>query len=136
MNTKYWIAFSSIEQLDAVFIRRLYNYFGDIETAYCASLSDLQQIEGLSIRKAENFIEKKKGVNPDKTLEEVLSRGIKILTYEDEKYPYMLRQISDSPACLYYRGDLFSCNLEKTVFLRRLISSSSLQIFTTLPKIL
>ncbi len=115
MNTKYWTAFSSIEQLDATFIRRLYNYFGDIETAFNSTLSDLQQIEGLSIRRAENFIEKKKSVNPDKTLEDVLSRGIKILTYEDKNYPYMLRQISDSPMCLYYKGDLSSCNLERTV---------------------
>ncbi len=115
MNTKYWTAFSSIEQLDAVFIRRLYNYFGDIETAFKSNLSDLKQIEGLSARRAENFIEKKKGVNPDKTLEDVLSRGIKILTYDDERYPYMLRQISDAPMTLFYKGDLFSCNLEKTV---------------------
>lgn len=115
MNTKYWTAFSSIEQLDATFIRRLYNYFGDIKTAYNANLSDLQQIEGLSIKRAENFIEKRKEVNPDKTLEDVLSRGIKILTYEDERYPYMLRQISDSPMTLYYKGDLFSCNLDRTV---------------------
>ena len=92
MNTKYWTAFSSIEQLDATFIRRLYNYFGDIKTAYNANLSDLQQIEGLSIKRAENFIEKRKEVNPDKTLEDVLSRGIKILTYEDERYPYMLHR--------------------------------------------
>lgn len=115
MNTKFWTAFSSIEQLDANFIKRLYNYFGDVETAFNAKLSDLQQIEGLSIRKADNFIEKKKGVNPDKTLEDVLSRGIKILTYEDKDYPYMLRQISDAPTCLYYKGDLFGCNLNKTV---------------------
>ncbi len=115
MNTKYWTAFSSIEQLDAAFIRRLYNYFGDIKTAFNSNLSDLKQIEGLSIRRAENFIEKKKGVNPEKTLEDVLSRGIKILTYEDKRYPYMLRQISDAPMTLFYKGDFFSCNLDKTV---------------------
>ncbi len=62
-------------------MRRLYNYFGDIETAYNSKLSDLEQIEGLSVRRAENFIEKRKGVNPDKTLDDILSRGIKILTY-------------------------------------------------------
>ena len=30
-------------------------------------------------------------------------------------YPYMLKNISDPPAVLYYKGDLFSCNLDKTV---------------------
>ena len=60
MKTKFWTAFASIEQLDSTFIQRLYNYFGDIETAWNASLSDLKQIEGLSVRKTENYLEKKK----------------------------------------------------------------------------
>lgn len=115
MNTKYWTAFSSIEQLDSTFIQRLYNYFGDIETAFKATLSDLKQIEGLSKIKAENFINKRIGVNPEQTLEFILKKGINILTYDDEKYPYMLRQISNPPMTLYYKGDLFNCNLSKTV---------------------
>lgn len=118
MKTKFWTAFSSIEQLDSTFIQRLYNYFGDIETAFNAKLSDLEQIEGLSVKKAENFINKRGvngGVNPDQTLDFVLNKGIKILTYDDERYPYMLRQISNPPMVLYYKGDLFSCNLERTV---------------------
>ena len=118
MNTKFWTAFSSIEQLDSTFIQRLYNYFGNIETAFNASLNDLRQIEGLSIKKAENFVQKRDangGTNPDKTLEEILSKGIKILTFEDENYPYMLKQIYNPPMCLYYKGNLELCNLEKTV---------------------
>lgn len=115
MNTKYWIAFSSIEQLNSTFIQRLYNYFGDIETAYKATFNDLKQIEGLSIKKSEIFINKKKEINPDKLLNDVFSRGIRVVTFDDKKYPYMLSQISDPPMILYYKGDLFSCNLEKTI---------------------
>lgn len=115
MKEKYWIAFSAIEQLDSTFIQRLYNYFGDIETAFNSTLGDLEQIEGLSVRKAENFIEKKKSINPDKVYEEVLRRGIKFLTFDNPSYPYMLSQISNPPMVLYYKGDLVSCNLERTV---------------------
>ncbi len=115
MKTKFWTAFASIEQLDSTFIQRLYNYFGDIETAFNSTLNDLKQIEGLSVKKAENFINKKKGVNPDQTLDFILNKGIKILTFDDEKYPYMLRQIPNPPMTLFYKGDLFSCNLERTV---------------------
>lgn len=115
MNTKFWTAFASIEQLDSTFIQRLYNYFGNVEAAWNATILDLKQIEGLSVRKAENFIEKKKSVNPEQTLEFILNKGIKILTYDDNKYPYMLRQISNPPMTLFYKGDLFSCNLERTV---------------------
>ena len=48
MNKKYWVAFSALE-IDSTFIQRLYNYFGDIETAYNAALSDLEQIDELSV---------------------------------------------------------------------------------------
>ena len=32
-----------------------------------------------------------------------------------EKYPQMLKNIDDAPSVLYYKGDLFDCNLEKTL---------------------
>ena len=115
MKTKFWTAFASIEQLDSTFIQRLYNYFGDIETAWNASLSDLKQIEGLSVKKTENYLEKKKGVNPEQTLDFVQNKGINILTYDSDIYPFMLRQISNPPMTLFYKGDLFSCNLDRTV---------------------
>ncbi len=115
MNTKYWVAFSSIEQLDSTFVQRLYNYFGDIETAFKADYKDLKQIEGLSVRKAENFLEKRKSVNIDKAYEEVQKRDIRILTFDNPNYPYMLSQIPNPPMVLYYKGDLFSCNLKRTV---------------------
>ncbi len=115
MKDKYWIAFSAIEQLDSTFVQRLYNYFGDVETAFHAELKDLRQIEDLSVKKAENFVEKKKLVNPDKALDEVLKRGIKYITFESQDYPYMLSQISNPPMTLYYKGDLASCNLNRTV---------------------
>ena len=115
MNEKYWIAFSAIEQLDSTFIQRLYNYFGDIETAYKSSYSDLKQIEGLSIKKAENFLEKRKKIEPDRVFDEVYKRGLSFTTFDSPEYPYMLSQISNPPMVLYYKGNLFSCNLEKTV---------------------
>lgn len=114
-NKKYWIALSSIEQLDSVFIQKLYNFFGDIETAYKAELSDYSQIDGLSKRKTEILIEKRKSINPDKELDFINKKSIKFLSFDDENYPYMLRQISNPPMILYYKGNLFDCNLEKTV---------------------
>ena len=115
MNTKYWVAFSSIEQIDSTFIQRLYDYFGDIERAFNSSKKDLENIEGLSIKNAENFLRLRDKTDPDKVFEEVEKRGISVLTFDDKKYPFMLSQISNPPMVLYYKGDLFSCNLERTV---------------------
>ena len=115
IKDKFWIAFSAIEEIDSRFVQRLYNYFGDIETAYNATLGDLSQIDGLNIKKAEKFIEKRSKLNLDKTLDEVISRNVSFITFEDENYPFMLKNISDPPMVLYTKGDLGLCNLEKTL---------------------
>lgn len=115
MKDKYWIAFSAIEQIDSAFVQRLYNYFGDVEEAYNASLSELSQIDELSVRKAETFLRERDKINPDKALEEVQKRDISFFAFEDERYPSLLKQISNPPAVLYYKGDIESCNLEKTL---------------------
>ena len=115
MKSKYWLAFSSIEQLDSRFIKRLYDYFGDIEEAFNAPINELSQIDGLSVQKAENFVKLRKDINPDKILEEIEKRGIFYLTLEDEKYPKMLKNIDNPPAVLYYRGSLDICNLDRTL---------------------
>lgn len=115
MKRKYWIAFSSIEQIDSKFIQQLYNHFGDIEKAFNASISDLKEIEGLSIKKSENFIKYRDKVDIDRRFTEVETRGINFLTLDDENYPKMLKNIDNPPAVLYYKGKLFECNLDKTL---------------------
>ena len=75
----------------------------------------MSAIDGLSVRKAENFFRMRDKVNPDKAVEEVEKRGIKYLTFGDKNYPVMLRNIDNPPSVLYYKGDLFDCNLEKTL---------------------
>ena len=114
-KNKFWIAFSSIEEIDSRFILDLYEHFGDIEIAFNSSEVELSQIYGLTKTKIDNFLTKRDGVNVDKIYNSVLDRGLKIITYEDDDYPYMLRQIADPPAVLYYRGDFSLCNMKKTL---------------------
>jgi len=131
-KNKFWIAFSAIEEIDSKFIQRLYNYFGDIEIAYNASLADLSQIDGLNIKKAEVFLKKRDKTNPDKVIDEVLRRNLSFVTFDSENYPYMLKNISDPPMVLYIKGDLKLCNLEKTLAVvgSRRASSNSKDILT------
>ena len=117
MKQKFWIGFSSIEQIDSAFICSLYEYFGDIERAFNCSKKDFSEMGDIEIneKKLDNFLRLRDKIDPDKTSDEVEKRGIKVLTYDDEKYPKMLREIHNPPAVLYYKGDLFSCNLDRTV---------------------
>ena len=115
MNHKYWIAFSSIEKIDSRFIKTLYDHFGDIRKAFNSDISELKNIEGLSAKKVQNFIEQRDKIDIDKTFAQVETKGINFLTLEDENYPVMLKNIDDPPAVLYYKGKLFECNLDKTI---------------------
>lgn len=114
-KNKFWIAFSAIEEINSTFTQKLYNYFGDIEKAYNASIGDLSQIDGLNIKKAETFLKKRDKINPDKVLNNVIERNLSFITFDDENYPYMLKNISDPPMVLYIKGDLKLCNLKKTL---------------------
>ena len=115
MKQKFWIAFSSIEQTDSAFVRSLYEYFGDIERAFNCSKKDLCNIEGLNIKKAESFLRLRDRVDVDKAFDEVEKRGVNVLSFDDDNYPKMLKEIHNPPVVLYYKGDLFSCNLDRTV---------------------
>lgn len=115
MNTKYWVAFSSIEELDSIFIHSLFEYFGDIKSAFEAPKNELVKVPDVLKAKVDKFLEKRKNLDIEKTYDEVIKRDIKILTFEDERYPELLKNISNPPMVLYYKGDLFSCNLKKTV---------------------
>jgi DNA processing protein len=127
MNYKYWIAFSSIEEIDSRFIKRLYDYFGDIEKAFNYNLNELKNIDGLSVKKAETFIKLRDKTDVDKVFTNVETKGINFLTLEDEQYPLMLKNIENPPAVLYYKGKFTECNLEKTLAVvgSRKASSSS-----------
>ena len=119
MNKKYWVSLSSIEEIDSPFITALYDYFGDIRLAFEAEVNELiefsSQTSGIYKNKIDKFLQRRDKLDVDKIYNSVLDRGLKILTYEDENYPYMLKQISDPPAVLYYKGNPFECNLEKTL---------------------
>ncbi len=115
MTSKYWIAFSAIEQIDSAFILKLFDYFKNIEQAFNATSDGLKNIEGLSVKKAENFLKARDKINPDKVLSDVTNRGIKYLTFEDDRYPVMLKNIDNPPSVLYYKGDLDLVNFERTL---------------------
>lgn len=115
VNKDYWIAFSSIEQIDSSFVQRLYNYFGDVKSAFEASIKDLSQIDGLSVQKAETFVRERDKVDISRVCQEVAKRELSVVTFDDDNYPYMLRQIADAPMILYCKGDLNLCNLERTL---------------------
>ena len=115
MNNKYWIAFSSIEQVDSAFTLKLFEHFNDIEKAFNATSDELKNIEGLSVKKAEIFLRLRDKIDIDKAFYTVQNRGIKYFSIEDEEYPELLKQIDNPPSIIYYKGNLSDINFNKTL---------------------
>ena len=82
----YWIALNSISSLP------------------------VHQFEVLVAQMTEKLLQEKFGLNDLKWVEEELKliqkENIQILTYGDETYPFLLKQISDPPPLLYVKGVL------------------------------
>ena len=112
---KFWIGLSSVEELGSAFILALYKHFNNIERAFWATQNELYQIEGITKKKADKFLNIRDKLNLEKILSYVTNNDIDFITYENPKYPKMLKEIANPPAVLYVKGDLTSCNLEKTV---------------------
>lgn len=114
-ETKYWCAFSKLTKTGSSFVNAAFKHFGSIETAWKAKQADLAQIEGLKKSSVEAFVAERTEVNPDECLEYITKRGIDFLHPEDERYPFLLKQIHNPPTGLFLVGDLSSCNLERTI---------------------
>ena len=113
-NDKYFIGFSSIDNISANFIGKLYKYFnGDIKKAWEVCELDLREIEGLRKSSCEKFLKSRDKTDLDKVYNYILENNIKYLTIENDKYPALLKEIEEPPLNLFYLGDLERCNFNR-----------------------
>ncbi len=112
---KYWLAFASIEEIGSTFIKRLYDHYGCIKSAWCAGPDTLYEIEGNSKKQVANFLKIREKTDPDECLKFIQDKGLKFINFDDTEYPYLLKQISNHPMTLFYKGDFSRCNLDRTL---------------------
>lgn len=105
INHKFYAAFASNETFGSRIVKNLYDITGDIQSAWECDLSVLYKIEGMTTRKADNFLKLRDKINPDEELEKLETSGISLLTFDDLEYPELLSQIPDPPMWLYFQGN-------------------------------
>ncbi|MEE8357287.1 MAG: DNA-processing protein DprA [Anaerolineales bacterium] len=104
-NTKYWIGFNLVKGIGPVRLKKLLNYFGDIQSAWEARSYQLQAA-GLNETLLQRMIDIRNRISLDVMGQEIISQGIKVLTWDDPEYPDRLRQITQSPFVLYIKGEI------------------------------
>ncbi|MBQ7449923.1 DNA-processing protein DprA [bacterium] len=111
---KYFIAFSSIEEISSAFVKTILDIKGTIKAAWESEEKDFYN-SGLRKASVEKFLEKRDKIDPDKLLNLTVEKGINWITYNSENYPELLRNIDSPPMVLFYRGNLKRVNFEKTL---------------------
>lgn len=101
----YWVGFNLVKGIGAVRLQSLISQFGSPEKAWLTEADELRGA-GLSPKIVERLLQIRQGTNLQTLYEELLKRGIQVLTWEDENYPARLKEIEQPPPVLYLRGEL------------------------------
>lgn len=102
---QYWVGFNLVKGIGPARMRVLLDVFGDAKTAWNASRRDLEEAS-FHPKLVDNIWLVKQSALLEKTWEKVLTKGIRILTWDDSDYPRSLREIDQSPPVLYVLGQL------------------------------
>lgn len=137
---KYYVAFSYLF-VRPLFKSKLFEYFDyDIEKAYNATKQDLRNVaQEYDISIPRDFIEKRDALNIDECYYNAfLDKDVKILTYHDEKYPELLKEIPDFPLSIYYKGNIDEINYDYNIAIvgsRQASESAKLALKSILSKL-
>ncbi len=104
-NRQYWVGFNLVKGIGAVRLRTLLDYFGDVKTAWFADPVDLQAA-GLSPKLITNLVQARETISLDQICEHILAQQIRVITWDDDFYPKLLRETSPKPPVLYVRGEI------------------------------
>ena len=96
-----------VPQLGTVRFRRLEAYFGDLEDAWNATQSELKAA-GIEDRPARELVAAHERISPDSEMASLERAGVTALNWRHPDYPARLKEISDPPPVLYFKGSTLS----------------------------
>ena len=102
-DLRYWVGFNRVTGIGPAKLRALLDHFGDLETAWRASSSDLREA-GLDRRALEYLLAARSAMDLDAEVAKVPRLGAKIVTWDDADYPPQLKSIAAPPPLLYVKG--------------------------------
>jgi len=108
-DSKYWVAISQFSKIGPARFKKLYSYFPTMQEAWQSSLLDLQKC-GLEKNIAEEFILIRNQIEPDNEIEKLNQANIQVITFKDDNYPEILKEIFTPPALLYLKGEAANLN--------------------------
>jgi DNA processing protein len=104
----YWLAFDQLSGpgLGAVKLRSLFELHHSLKPIWHADRDMLIGTKALSRDGIEQFLQKRKEIEPAEILAKLKNTDIKAFPLMHPSYPFRLREIFDPPLVLYMRGEL------------------------------
>jgi DNA processing protein len=102
----YWLAWSRIEGVGAVLLKRIFLAFGSLRSAWEAPIKALLAIDGIGLLMADQIGTIRARLSPQALLAELEAQNQSFWTPADADYPRLLFEIPDPPPVLFYRGPL------------------------------
>ncbi len=104
-NSKFWVGFTKVAGIGPARLRKLLDYFGDLEMAWQSDSGEYARA-GLDSKSIEALLTIRKRLDLDREWEKIQRAGVTILTWEDSLYPERLKHIYASPPVLYIKGQI------------------------------
>ncbi|UBF29709.1 DNA-processing protein DprA [Kovacikia minuta CCNUW1] len=102
----FWLAWSQMNGIGPILLRRLQKHFGTLADAWEASPMDLLEVDGLGSQTVETIAAERRHLDPDQLLQQHTQDNPDFWTPADPDYPQLLLEIPDPPALLYFRGQV------------------------------
>jgi DNA processing protein len=100
----FWVGLTRIEGLGVRGAHQLIEHFGSPQAAYMASLTELESC-GVPARVAQAIFAQAGLKDAEKEVQEAAKADCRLIAFDSEDYPPLLKEIPDAPLLLYVRGD-------------------------------
>lgn len=104
----FWIWLSELPYVGPVTSKRLLDIFSNPKRIYEAEEHELKAIKRLSKRALASILTHRSLDKSKRRLEQIERKNIKLLRYDDSRYPQHAKRIKHAPVLLYYIGHIAS----------------------------
>lgn len=101
----YCLGLSTIKGLGPIRMNKLINYFGDPLSIWEADKRELEYIIDSPVL-ARKIVQERESMDIPSLVKKIAEKKIEFITLFDKEYPALLKNISDPPPVLYYKGKL------------------------------
>jgi DNA processing protein len=103
-DINHWIGLCLVHDIGPVTGRKLLASFGNPEDIFKADTDSLLSVNGISRERAGHIRKFRQWDEVDKYVMAMEKKGIAAVSYQDDRYPEVLKNIEDAPLVLYMKG--------------------------------